>query len=96
MSAGRQTVASATLKIGNRLGLHARAASLLVETARVFDADVWITKDGETVNGKSIMEVMMLAAAKGSSIHVETHGPAAEEALKAIRELVESRFREDS
>lgn len=86
--------AKAAFVIQNRLGLHARAAALLVQTVASLDADVWVTKDGETVNGKSIMGLMMLAAGKGSSIEVEARGPAAEQALRAIGALIAGKFRE--
>ena len=84
----------ATLEIKNRLGLHARAAALLVQTARRFDAEVTVAKDGQVVNGRSIMGVMMLAAEQGSRIEVSASGPQAGEALEAIRELVDARFNE--
>ena len=84
----------ATLEIRNRLGLHARAAGLLVQTAKRFDANVTVSKDGQSVNGRSIMGIMMLAAEQGSSIEVTASGPQAEDALDAIRELVEARFNE--
>jgi phosphocarrier protein len=83
-----------TLEIVNRLGLHARAAALLVQTASKFDADIAISKDGQTVNGRSIMGVMMLAAEQGSRIHVAATGRQAAEALAAIRALVAARFHE--
>ncbi len=86
----------ATLEIKNRLGLHARAAVLLVQTANRFEAEVAITKDGQSVNGRSIMGIMMLAAEQGSTIDVDTSGPQAAEALEAIRELVDARFHEPS
>jgi len=86
--------AHATLEIRNRLGLHARAAAALVQTAGRFDAEVTVAKDGQVVNGRSIMGVMMLAAEQGSQIEVATAGPQANEALAAIRELVEARFNE--
>jgi phosphocarrier protein len=86
----------ATLEIKNRLGLHARAAVLLVQTANRFEAEVAITKDGQSVNGRSIMGIMMLAAEQGSTIDVDTSGPQAAEALEAIRELVEAGFHESS
>jgi phosphocarrier protein HPr len=86
--------AKAAFVIRNRLGLHARAAALLVQTVAPLDAEVWVTKDGETVNGKSIMGLMMLAAGKGSSIEVEARGPAAEQALRAIEVLIADKFRE--
>ena len=84
----------ATLEIKNRLGLHARAAVLLVQTANRFEADVTVSKDGQSVNGRSIMGIMMLAAEQGSSIDVTTSGPQSEQALEAIRELVDARFNE--
>jgi len=84
----------AVLTIRNRLGLHARAAVQLVQITSRFDAEVRVTKDGETVNGRSIMGVMTLAATQGSRITVETQGVEAGEALAAIRALVEARFNE--
>jgi phosphocarrier protein len=84
----------ATLEIKNRLGLHARAAVLLVQTANQFDAEVTVEKDGQIVNGRSIMGIMMLAAEQGSSIDVTATGPQAPEAVAAIRQLVDSRFNE--
>jgi phosphocarrier protein len=84
----------ATLVIRNRLGLHARAAALLVQTASRFDADVTVSKDGQVVNGRSIMGIMMLGAEQGSTIEVASRGPQAAEALEAIRALVEARFEE--
>ena len=83
-----------TFVIQNRLGLHARAAALLVQTVAPIDAEVLVSKDGETVNGKSIMGLMMLAAGKGTSIDVEARGPAAEEAIQAIDRLIADKFRE--
>ena len=84
----------ASLQIRNKLGLHARAAAMLVRTANSFDAEVSIAKDGQVVNGRSIMGVMMLAAEQGSEIAVTTTGPQAAESLDAIRALVEARFHE--
>jgi phosphocarrier protein HPr len=84
----------ATLRIPNRLGLHARAAAQLVQTATRFDAEVSVAKDGQVVNGRSIMGVMMLAAEQGSEIVVATTGPQGAQALAAIRELVEAGFNE--
>ncbi len=88
------TAHQATLEIKNRLGLHARAAVLLVQTAKRFDAEVTVSKDGQSVNGRSIMGIMMLAAEQGSAIDVATSGPQAGEALEAIRELVDAGFNE--
>jgi phosphocarrier protein len=84
----------ATLVIQNPSGLHLRAAAKLVETADRFDAEVTIAKDGQVVNGRSIMGVMMLAAEQGSSIEVVTSGRQAREALAAIRALVAAGFNE--
>lgn len=85
---------TATFVVINRLGLHARAAMLLVETAGRFEAIVEITKDGQTVDAKSIMELLLLAATQGSTIEVSAIGKDAEAALAAIGELVTDRFRE--
>ncbi len=84
--------ARATLIIRNAAGLHLRAAANLVKTADQFDAEVAIAKDGQVVNGRSIMGVMMLAAEQGSSIEVTTTGPQAAESLAAITALVEAGF----
>ncbi len=83
-----------TFVIQNRLGLHARAAALFVQTVATLDADVFVSKDDETVNGKSIMGLMMLAAGMGSSIEVEAQGPGATEALQKIGALIADKFRE--
>ncbi len=88
--------ARGTYTIVNALGLHARAAAQLVKLANRFACDVFIVKDGQEVNGKSIMGVLMLAATQGSSIAVRTEGADAEPALKAIGELVAAGFGEGS
>ena len=82
------------LEIKNKLGLHARAAALLVQTVNGFSAEVKISKDGEVVDARSIMGVLTLAAAKGSKIQVEAKGEDAEEAVRAIERLVEKKFHE--
>ena len=84
----------ATLEIVNKLGLHARAAVLLVQASTRYDAQVTVSKDGQSVDGRSIMGVMMLAAEQGSRIDVETSGPQAREALEAISTLVANKFNE--
>jgi len=84
----------AVLEIQNRLGLHARAAVLLVQTANRFEAEVLVGKDGQVVSGRSIMGVMTLAATQGSRIEVVAKGPQANEVLAAIRELVAAKFNE--
>ena len=88
-------VAEDTLEIRNNLGMHARAATKFVQTANRFRCEVQVEKDGQTVNGKSIMGVLMLVAAKGTFIHVRTLGPDAEAALSALRELVAGKFGEE-
>jgi phosphocarrier protein len=87
-------VTSAELLITNKLGLHARAAAKLTQTASSFHSEVWLTRNGRRVNAKSIMGVMMLAAGKGASITVEAQGRDADEALAAIRALVAGKFGE--
>jgi len=80
--------------IVNTLGLHARAAAQLVQTANRFQSEVLVERDGQSVNGKSIMGVLMLAAAKGSEIQVVCEGPDAEPALAALARLIEAGFGE--
>lgn len=82
------------IEIPNKLGLHARAAAKLVQCAGRFASHVEIERRGQSVNGKSIMGVMMLAAAKGSTITIDTQGEQEDEALQAIQELVADRFGE--
>lgn len=87
-------VAERDLPIINKLGLHARAASRFVQTAAQFDADIRVHKDGRDVCGKSIMGIMMLAAARGSHIRVCAEGADANTALDALEALVADRFGE--
>jgi len=82
------------LEIKNKLGLHARAAALLVQTVNRFSAQVNVSKDGQTANGRSIMGVLTLAATQGSKIHVEASGEDAEELIKALEKLFDARFHE--
>ncbi|HYD42299.1 MAG TPA: HPr family phosphocarrier protein [Anaeromyxobacter sp.] len=83
-----------TFVIVNTLGLHARAAAQLVQTANRFRSEVLVEKDGMEVNGKSIMGVLTLAAAKGSEIKVSVEGDDSELALGALATLIESGFGE--
>lgn len=83
-----------TFTIINKLGLHARAAAKFVTTASTFNADIMVRRDGREVNGKSIMGVMMLAAAKGTDITVCADGDDADAALQAIGELINNYFEE--
>ena len=84
-----------TVEIVNRKGLHARASAKFVKTAANFDAEVQVSKDGQTVDARSIMGLMMLAAAIGSHIDIEAEGPQATEALDALCALVAARFDEE-
>ncbi|EGL53797.1 MAG TPA: HPr family phosphocarrier protein [Methylophaga aminisulfidivorans] len=83
-----------TFTIINKLGLHARAAAKFVTTASAYDAEITVTRENRTVNGKSIMGVMMLAAAKGSQITVTAEGDDAEQALQALDTLINDFFGE--
>lgn len=83
-----------TLTIVNTRGLHARASAKFVQCVEKYDAEVSVTKDGNAVSGTSIMGLMMLAAAPGSSILIEAKGPQAEEALDALEALVTDGFGE--
>ena len=82
--------------IVNRLGMHARPAALFVKTSSKFQSKIWVRKDDLEVNGKSIMGVMMLAAAKGSTITVETEGDDEKEAIDALAGLIASGFGEET
>src|SRR4030095_15377739 len=83
------------IEIRNKLGLHARAAALLVQTVNKFSAQVTFPKDGQTTGGRSIMGVLTLAATQGSKIQVEANGDDAERTVKAIERLIENRFNEN-
>jgi len=85
---------SGEFRLVNRLGLHARAAAQLVQTANRFKADVTVTKDGEQVNGKSIMGLLMLAAPMGSLLSVTVSGEDAQPAMQAIGALINDGFGE--
>jgi phosphocarrier protein HPr len=90
-----ETPLVAELTIVNRKGLHARASAKFVQCVERFDADVVVSKDGQSVSGTSIMGLMMLAAAIGSTIHVSVSGADAEAAMNAVAGLVATRFGED-
>jgi phosphocarrier protein len=85
---------SAEVEIVNELGLHARAAANFVKVANKFSSEITVDKNGVSANGKSIMGVMMLAAAKGSVITITAVGEDAKESLEALKELVENKFGE--
>jgi phosphocarrier protein HPr len=82
------------IEIINKLGLHARASSKLTQTASQFSSEIWIEKNGRKVNAKSIMGVMMLAAAKGSTITLEAIGIDEQAAIDALKTLINDYFGE--
>ena len=83
------------LKIENRLGLHARPAALIAQTAAKFQSDVFLTKDQITINAKSIMGVMMLAAEFGSSLCLKVEGCDEKEAFEALKKVFDDKFNEE-
>ena len=87
--------ASKSFTIPNKLGLHARAAAQVVKTANRFSSEITISTKKQSVNGKSIMGVLMLAASKGTKITVDAQGKDAPEALEAIDQLIQTRFGEE-
>jgi len=95
MSTQKETQASKDLTIENRNGLHARPAALFVKTSSRFRSEVWVEKDGEKVNGKSIMGLMMLAAGKGSVLRVTAEGDDAGLVLTELEQLIRTRFGEE-
>jgi len=86
---------SRELLITNKRGLHARASAKFVQTVERFNAEVWVTRGAETVGGRSIMGLMMLAAAPGTTILVSAIGTDADAAMAAITELIENKFNEE-
>jgi phosphocarrier protein len=92
---GAATGTARELAIINQRGLHARASAKFVKCAESFNADITVSRDGMSVPATSIMGLMMLGAAMGTSISVEATGPEAEEALEALAQLVASKFDEE-
>jgi phosphocarrier protein HPr len=95
---GEVTVAEplrAIVRVANKKGLHARASAKVVEAAARFQSQIRISKDGQTVDARSIMGLMMLAASEGTDIAIEAEGPDAEAALAAIVALAEAKFGEE-
>jgi phosphocarrier protein len=86
---------SRTITIQNELGMHARAATKFVQLAGKFSCEVFISKDGHEVNGKSIMGVLMLVASKGSVVTVRARGDRAAEVVAGLAKLIEEKFGED-
>ena len=83
------------LTIVNRLGLHARPAAMFVRIASRHRAEIWVAKEGEEVNGKSIMGLMMLAAGQGSKLRIRCDGPDADKEMEELEELIKAGFNED-
>jgi phosphocarrier protein HPr len=79
----------------NKRGLHARASAKFVQMVERFTSEVWVTRGGETVGGRSIMGLMMLAAGPGTTVTISALGPDADAAIAAIAELIESKFNEE-
>ncbi len=86
---------SRDVMVNNKLGIHARPAAMFVKTANRFRCDIFVEKDGEKVNGKSIMGLMMLAAGPGSKLTVSAHGQDASQALAELETLIERKFDEE-
>lgn len=85
---------TSTITISNKLGLHARASAKLTKLAASFPSEVWLSRNGRRVNAKSIMGVMMLAAGLGATVDIETEGERADEAMQALRDLIDDKFGE--
>jgi phosphocarrier protein len=92
---GRHAGVTREMTIVNKLGIHARPAAMFVKTANRFECDIYVEKDGEKVNGKSIMGLMMLAAGPGSRLVVHADGKDAAHAVVEIEALLRRRFDED-
>jgi phosphocarrier protein HPr len=87
--------ASKQVTISNKLGLHARPAMSFVDTANTFTSDIKVVKDSQVVDGKSIMQLMMLAATQGTKLRIDAQGPDAQRAVDALAELVTGKFDEE-
>src|SRR6266478_2541712 len=93
--AGRVEKIEKEIPIGNRLGLHAQPAAMFVRIASRYRSEIWVSKEGEEVNGKSIMGLMMLAAGQGSKLRLRCEGPDADEAVEELEALINAKFNED-
>ena len=92
---GKHSAATREMVVINKLGIHARPAAMFVKTANRFDCEVVVEKDGEKVNGKSIMGLMMLAAGPGSKLTVRAEGDDAARAVNELETLFKRKFDED-
>jgi phosphotransferase system HPr (HPr) family protein len=94
-TAGQSQKIEKEITIINRLGLDAVLAAMFVRIACRFRSEIWVEKEGEQINGKSIMGLMMLAAGQGSKLHIRCEGPDADRAMQELEELIKNRFNED-
>lgn len=89
------TTAKGTFEVRNKLGLHARAATKLVQLAGKFDCEITVGRAGQNANAKSVMGVLLLCGSKGTKLDIEATGPSAQEAIEKLGELIHNRFGED-
>ena len=95
VSSPRKQDITRDLVVSNKLGIHARPAAMFVKTASKFECEIYVEKDGERVNGKSIMGLMMLAAGPGSKLKLIASGSDAQQAVNEIEALLKRKFDED-
>ena len=91
----KQSSSSFTLEVSNKMGVHARPAAMVVRIASRYQGEVWVTKEAERVNAKSIMGIMMLAAAKGTVLNFEASGSEIENLKKEMTQLFASKFQDE-
>jgi phosphocarrier protein HPr len=94
-AAGQGQKIEKEITIINRLGMHARPAAMFVRIASRYRSEIWVEKEGEQINGKSIMGLMMLAAGQGSKLLIRCEGPDADKAMEEIEGLIAGKFNED-
>ena len=94
-SSGASQKIEKEITIINRLGLHARPAAMFVRIASRYRSEVWVAKEDERINGKSIMGLMMLAAGQGSKLTIHCEGPDADKVMEELEELIQNKFNED-
>src|SRR3954469_12102581 len=94
-SSGSSQKIEKQITIINRLGLSARPAAMFVRIASRYRSEVWVEKDGEQINGKSIMGLMMLAAGQGSKLTIRCEGPDADKVMQELEELIQQKFNEE-
>jgi phosphocarrier protein HPr len=94
-SSGPSQKVEKEITIVNRLGLHARPAAMFVRIASRYRSEVWVEKEGEKINGKSIMGLMMLAAGQGSKLNISCEGPDADKVMEELEDLIQKKFNED-